>query len=515
MCGLFGIVSYGHSNVEIITKMAKALGKASEIRGVDAGGFSYIDVNDGKMTIKRNKKAISMSGVFDEPITGRVLMGHTRFGTGASEKFNYNNHPFPSTKGTFTMAHNGIINNDYELEDELALPPTKVQTDSYIVVRMLDHLHEGKLNEETIKDVAERLEGTFTLSFQDKHSIWIAKHNNPIYILNIKELGMIVYASTDDILQTALDKFYDYDFIGYLMSRSGDAYSETISCISGDILHILQDGSMETFKFKPKPVTTHYYPPTKWSPTYSNFKSPYNDEEWYRDVNDDGNFDLFDTEYEKKMRAELDKQFPQIKQRSELVKAIYGAVNMPKTNRVLIHNGEEFELVNEPTETGRVYSIFLGKSIIVDKDSYDKGIYELSTHSPELFNQPYSRKEFAHYIIPETYSEFMKTVSKNIKLSNLFTVIKSHKVSTVKRKLKELVSIYTYLLWTFDLSLSKGDEAFAKLEAEFEKMLELALYHKGSVHSLYEYLQANLEYFLLYYLPYYKEFNEKEEPKVA
>ena len=93
-----------------------------------------------------------------------VVMGHTRMTTQGSEQFNANNHPFAGQAGdtTFALAHNGVLSNDKRLRRQYDLPTTKIETDSYIAVQLLEAA--GEISFQSLADMAEKLEGSFTIS---------------------------------------------------------------------------------------------------------------------------------------------------------------------------------------------------------------------------------------------------------------------------------------------------------------------------------------------------------------
>jgi glutamine phosphoribosylpyrophosphate amidotransferase len=130
-------------------------------------------------------------------------MGHTRMTTQGSEKYNYNNHPFYSEKLGFAIAHNGVIYNDKLLKATENLPKTKIETDSYIAVQLLEKYKN--LNFETIGKMAEKLSGSFCFTILDKENkLYIVKGDNP---MAIAETGNVyIYASTEKILKSALKK---------------------------------------------------------------------------------------------------------------------------------------------------------------------------------------------------------------------------------------------------------------------------------------------------------------------
>lgn len=132
-----------------------------------------------------------------------VIMGHTRMTTQGSEKDNFNNHPFYSEKLGFALAHNGVLYNDKTLRKTEKLPKTKIETDSYIAVQLIEK--QKTLNFDTIKYMAEKVEGSFCFTILDKeNSIYIIKGDNPMCIVQF--YGFYVYASTNEILTKALKK---------------------------------------------------------------------------------------------------------------------------------------------------------------------------------------------------------------------------------------------------------------------------------------------------------------------
>ena len=249
MCGLFGVTGLVKPKSDIMTKMIRALGKASEVRGTDAGGISF-NINDA-LVIQRASGAVSTNNTLNGFENARSVMGHTRLTTQGNALINENNHPFPSRD--FAFAHNGTLYNDDEIAKHYKFPNTVVQTDSYVVVRMLEELHGGVLNADTIKDVVEKIEGVYNFTFLDREdNIWIVKNDNPLAIYRLNDLGIIAYASTDDIMHEALDDFYEKNFLDKLMSRKRpNAFATKIHVEAGDILKITPSGMVERHSFTP------------------------------------------------------------------------------------------------------------------------------------------------------------------------------------------------------------------------------------------------------------------------
>ena len=212
MCALFGWLDYkGIVSDRLLKKLTQALANAAEERGTDASGIAYVK-NDKVTIFKRPKPAHKIR--FNAPNGTRAIMGHTRMTTQGNEKFNYNNHPFYGHADVdFAFAHNGVLYNDKELRVEKHLPQTQIETDSYVAVQLLEQ--QGKLNFDSLKNMAELVQGSFCFTALDENNtLYIVKGSNPMCLLHFAQLGPYIYASTESILKKALQKtsFHKYPF---------------------------------------------------------------------------------------------------------------------------------------------------------------------------------------------------------------------------------------------------------------------------------------------------------------
>ena len=142
------------------------------------------------------------------PAEAHVVMGHTRMTTQGSAKKNYNNHPFfGCVKGKrFALAHNGVLWNDRGLRHTKHLPKTKIQTDSYVAVQLLEQ--QKALDFDSLAKMAEQVEGSFSFAVLDEQdALWIVKGDSPLSIAYFPECGVYVYASTAEILNRALTRY--------------------------------------------------------------------------------------------------------------------------------------------------------------------------------------------------------------------------------------------------------------------------------------------------------------------
>ena len=158
MCCLFGFIDYaGSLSVKQKNRLIRELSIAAEARGTDATGVAY-NTSRGLQIYKRPVAAHRLH--LRIPAEARAVMGHTRMTTQGSAKKNYNNHPFFGhvKEESFALAHNGVLWNDLELRHAKHLPRTKVQTDSFIAVQLIEQ--QKSLDFSSLRYTAEAVEGS-------------------------------------------------------------------------------------------------------------------------------------------------------------------------------------------------------------------------------------------------------------------------------------------------------------------------------------------------------------------
>ena len=245
MCCLFGVVDYSRQlTARQKNRIVAALAAASEARGTDATGVAFI--SEGRMCI--HKEPLPGHRMkFRIPTDAPVIMGHTRLATQGKASKNRNNHPFLG-KGEheFALAHNGILFNDRDLRKELRLPTTRIETDSYIAVQILEQ--KKSLNMEDLRDMAEKDRGSFVFTLLDhENTLHIIKGENPFCLCHFPTRGLYIYASTEAILKAAL-------------KRLGMMDGTEIPVHSGEILQIRVDGNIWRDYFDDMPLLTDWHP---------------------------------------------------------------------------------------------------------------------------------------------------------------------------------------------------------------------------------------------------------------
>ena len=244
MCAIFGLIDYKRVFTAAQREcFMNVLATECEIRGTDATGFAFN--SGGKLKIyKRPLAAHEISLKLDED--ANVILGHTRMAKQGDCNKNYNNHPFFGKvhRTKFALAHNGIVYNDSNLYYEMKLQKTRIETDSYVAVQMIEK--SGELSEKSLAEMAEKIRGPFVFTLLDeRNNSYFVRGDNPLTLYHFAD-GFYAYASTDMILKSAL-------FVLGLQSP----YKE-IASDCGDILKIDSNGTLTRSKFKQTIVGNYF-----------------------------------------------------------------------------------------------------------------------------------------------------------------------------------------------------------------------------------------------------------------
>ncbi|HEX6067577.1 MAG TPA: asparagine synthase (glutamine-hydrolyzing) [Nitrososphaera sp.] len=154
MCGIGGIISKsGDDVVPLVGMMLSRMAK----RGPDGAGVA---------TEKSIVRSPTVQGLDLENVKGSRVLGHARLaivgGTCGSQ-------PFRSCDGRLTLEHNGEIYNYKKLKAELGEHNFSTQTDSEVIVHMLEErLKAGAEFVDAIKEVVSELDGIYALAIRDE-----------------------------------------------------------------------------------------------------------------------------------------------------------------------------------------------------------------------------------------------------------------------------------------------------------------------------------------------------------
>jgi glucosamine--fructose-6-phosphate aminotransferase (isomerizing) len=156
MCGIVGYIGEQDAT-PIILKGLKKL----EYRGYDSAGIAVL--TNGHIEVRRDagKLANLEKLVSENPIKGRMGIGHTRWAT-HGEPSARNAHPHMGSTGEVVVVHNGIVENFIELKEELIKDGVTFQSDTdteTIVLLIEKYIKTGMNLESATRKTLARLKG--------------------------------------------------------------------------------------------------------------------------------------------------------------------------------------------------------------------------------------------------------------------------------------------------------------------------------------------------------------------
>ena len=184
MCGIVGYVG-DNKSLEVLLGGLKRL----EYRGYDSAGVAVID-NTGRLNSRKRAGKLQMltDWLAASPIgNGATGIGHTRWATHGGPT-DQNAHPHLGNNGKLALIHNGIIENFYQLKQELLAEgetfSSETDTEVAAVLVGREYAATGDLTE-ALRRVVARLDGAFTLlvMHQEQPGVVVgARRNSPLVI---------------------------------------------------------------------------------------------------------------------------------------------------------------------------------------------------------------------------------------------------------------------------------------------------------------------------------------------
>ena len=157
MCGIMGYVGPNQAAPIILDGLRRL-----EYRGYDSAGVA---VADGVISVRKSEgKIMRLAALLDEePLTGTVGIGHTRWATHGKPS-DLNAHPHTDPTGNFVVVHNGIIENFQTLREELEAGGAILtsETDTEILAHLVAEEYDGDLAT-AVRRAVERAEGAYAL----------------------------------------------------------------------------------------------------------------------------------------------------------------------------------------------------------------------------------------------------------------------------------------------------------------------------------------------------------------
>jgi len=204
MCGISAVTSRSDA-VQMLFESIKSL----EYRGYDSCGVAM--VSGGEIAVRKNVGGVDEVNAREHltHMTGTTGVAHTRWAThgGVTQA---NAHPHSTTDGSFSLVHNGIINNYGELKEELTAKGVRFlsETDTEVIVHLIGMAYAEFGDVEAAFIAAlRRLEGTYGLVMVTRHApdtVYGARQGSPL-VLGLSERGNFVASDVNAFLPFTRD----------------------------------------------------------------------------------------------------------------------------------------------------------------------------------------------------------------------------------------------------------------------------------------------------------------------
>ena len=180
MCGIVGIIGKTHVALDLLQSLRRL-----EYRGYDSAGIATIE--NGHLARRRAEGKLRNLELrlADEPLRGRIGIGHTRWATHGTP-CERNAHPHMTDR--VAVVHNGIIENYRELCSELVQQGYvfSSDTDTEVIAHLVTReLESGHAPETAVQLSLQRLEGAFALAiiFADHDNLIVAaRRGSPLAV---------------------------------------------------------------------------------------------------------------------------------------------------------------------------------------------------------------------------------------------------------------------------------------------------------------------------------------------
>ena len=220
MCGIIGYIGQKDS-LNILMEGLKRL----EYRGYDSSGISLIckDTSEIK-TIKKAGKINDLEEEFKKIklCKSNVGIAHTRWAT-HGEPNDINAHPHGDCNNTFSIVHNGIIENYRSLKNYLIQKGHKFksETDTEVLAHLIEHFYKGDFID-AVKKALNNVEGTYgIIVISSKHSdtMVAARKGSPL-VIGKSENQMIIASDASAIISHTNQVLYMQDGDVALLSKN-------------------------------------------------------------------------------------------------------------------------------------------------------------------------------------------------------------------------------------------------------------------------------------------------------
>ena len=223
MCGIVGYIGTQKASPILINGLLRL-----EYRGYDSAGIATIE--NGEISVMKDKGRVknlyNLEGIND--LIGTVGIAHTRWAThGKPSK--ENSHPHLDNSKTFSVVHNGIIENYNELKSFLTDNEYTFysQTDTEIIPNLIHYYYVKNADNnilKAVKDACLDLKGSFAIeviSKYDPEHMVVVRKDSPLVIGKGNEE---IYISSDiPAILSFTREFYLLNDLEFVVLSKNDA----------------------------------------------------------------------------------------------------------------------------------------------------------------------------------------------------------------------------------------------------------------------------------------------------
>lgn len=240
MCGIVGYIGNKKASPILINGLLKL-----EYRGYDSAGISTIE-KTGLSTMKDKGRVKNLYNIPEiEKSEGTVGIAHTRWAThGKPSKENA--HPHMDNTKTFSVVHNGIVENFNELKKLLCDNGYTFysQTDTEIIPNLIDYYYKKETDNDdlkflrAVKNACNSLKGSFALEIICKDypdNMIVVRKDSPLVIG--KGNGENYISSDIPAMLSYTKEFYLLNDLEYVVLSKNDAkfYNNNLEPINKEI----------------------------------------------------------------------------------------------------------------------------------------------------------------------------------------------------------------------------------------------------------------------------------------
>lgn len=250
MCGIVGYVGNKPACPILIEGLTNL-----EYRGYDSAGISTIEKNSLSVLKDKGRVKNLENLLKSNSLEGTVGIAHTRWATHGKPS-NINSHPHLDNSKTFSVVHNGIIENYVELKNFLINNGFTFysQTDTEIIPNLISYYYKESNNKNNdvfafltaVQKACSKLTGSYAIEVISKdfpNYIIVAKKNSPLVIGKGKSENYVASDIPAVLEYTKNFYFLEDDEFAVISKENVEFYDSSLNKIIKELKNISWDAN--------------------------------------------------------------------------------------------------------------------------------------------------------------------------------------------------------------------------------------------------------------------------------